>query len=130
MSIESHVVSLDLARELKEKGFPQEKMTFYRSNEDGNIYLHSEFHPSCVDEGIVVAAPLFTEIWERLPRLIDDGPKVKFLHLNTDRNGQHTIYYERHRFYSTPHIIEISEENTPQDAAAKAWLWLRERGLV
>lgn len=64
MTIEQQVPSLELCKQLREAGYPQEGSCFYY-DPDGQLILFGNYVTSDY-----IAAPLASELLERLPKLV------------------------------------------------------------
>lgn len=130
MNLENHVPSLELSKQLKEAGYPQEKPLFsyvaYRKEFEGNEqpsfsngFESNEFN--------WVAAPLASELGEQLP----DFEKLDLATIRI--GGEYNVGYKNeHGFWEMPLITSqlTVSANTEANARAKMWLYLKKEGLL
>lgn len=125
MTLENHVVSLELAKELKENGYPQDDSLFYwwfngkewfvAIKTDSWSQLHNMPSPLKLDrmlpKGTAFPAPSNTELLKKLP-VFTRGEKTG------------------NDWYQCSHgQIHFSNENEA-NARAKMWLYLKKEGLL
>lgn len=132
--MKNHVPSLDLCKQLKEAGYPQERATYFRWLNFGDLIdgkdfrtLLSENFNSEDDTKEWYAAPLATELLEQLPREINDeewGDCTLVIHpwiknkWNVGYNAE-----EGEPFY------DVDNASLP-DALASMYLWLKKEKLL
>lgn len=133
MSVENHVVSLGLSKELKEAGYPQEgEFWWYRYKPSGIKftllrYSHESFeYARSVNSPYVeyFAAPLASELMERLP---DEFFPTKHL-----EQGGWAIMANCEPS-NTPYLIYkdcLIRSEKLCDALALMWLYLRREGVI
>lgn len=135
-------VSLELSKELKEAGYPQntvhhkwheyDKSDEFYIGEKDRLFTHAEweefteeYNPS---EGSFFASPTADEILDLLPKKIK-GTKRGVLHWLqveiTEENGWSCQY-----FNPNFGVIHFEESNTLADSCAKMYLYLRKEGLL
>lgn len=125
----SHVVSLDLAKQLKEAGYSQQSEFYFRPT--GSIY-HGDGHPTLPDD---VAAPLSTELLEQLPETIYDEDESSGMKYDLDiwkKEGLYHVAYwwdEDTRRLSNVKHMKFSDASLP-NALAEMWLWLKKENLL
>lgn len=134
------VVSLDIAKELKEAGYPQEGLWWWQRHGkrkwdlECSVYLgESEYS----DDDIV--APTVAELGEALPRDIHipnrktndlrDRKSYFFRSEKVDegvfcKNGWDVGYVGR------PYALHYEQANTEANARARMWLYLKKEGLI
>lgn len=129
--LEKHVVSLELAKQLKEAGYPQDPAALF--------YYHkmkesSDYHLTFIKQMFIapigkvpkpfdsVAAPLASEIGEQLPKGYWDQYSVNGGFEVGYSNGKHPDNAEYLNYY----VIDKTEA----DARAKMWLYLKKEGLL
>lgn len=127
--IEKYVVSLELARKLKDAGFPQETEFYWIETTQGWRVIRNP--PEFIKEKMVpdiIAAPLASEIGERLPWVITVDNFQWVLVLMKRADGTWGILYER----STDGTSLGGSWFIDNDANAKAkmWLWLKENSYL
>ena len=127
--IENHVVCLELAKKLKEMGYPQGRSCFvYAYNDKCEDIKRSDEVP-CGDNLEYCDAPLFTEIIELIPESLEDG-KDNTYYRNLATGNFEYRRYEQYDGESYLHCQEYEENATIQDLAAKTWLFLKENGYI
>ena len=129
MNIEQHVVSLELAKQLKEAGYPQETL-FYWIGIEGEvgdlcrkgeapladfILNNDEKLKKYVPEGFCYAAPLASELGEHLKFL------GNYLEITHWKHGW--------RVYDKDHG-GFQEDFNLSDCLAKMWLYLKQNNLL
>ncbi len=127
----THVVSQGLAEELMEAGWPQEKSTFYRKqdSEGGEPYIVAGNSRYMASAGFVLAAPLASELLERMPPyFIRSGHLYTLIVLPKEPAGGYCARYIRNRFNT--HMGGFGHAKTLPDALAKLWLHLKKEGLL
>jgi hypothetical protein len=159
MNIEPYVVSLELAKQLKEAGYPQRKGLFYwcKQNpyypEEKPIWLLYSYpisyrkkkplRGSDYDTSNnplyheILAAPISDELLDKLPkeiiapvkRLANTNSEF-FLHI-INRRGWYDIRYlwEYNEYYQTLNDTYFEDKKLP-DAIASLWLKLKKEGCL
>lgn len=126
MPIEHHVVSLELAKQLKGAGYPQEAC-FYWIEAYENYKITAEAYEGWVvrskynafdkiPEDKKFAAPLASEIGEQLPAMIEGYDFVSKKY----RSGWGVGY----------RWVDESEDKNEANARAMVWLDLKKNGLL
>jgi len=125
MKIENQVVSLELAKEMKVLGFPQDSFWSWQLHKKWKtkqlILSMAKTKPEIFD---FYSALTVAEMGEALPRRIN-GYKLTIYLL---QDGWDILYYhykEKHNLLG----IEIQEEKF-SDAMAKMWIYLKKEGLL
>lgn len=131
-------VSLELARQLKEAGYPQEEQLFYWTNSfnhtqyglthavaigsDGfNCYPEWELSDVMVTEGF--ASPTADEILDQLPEIIN-GYKAIEIGKYADK------YVIRYQLIDNSLLGIRFDDEFLVDAAAQCWLYLKKENLL
>jgi len=116
MSIEYHVVSLEMAKKLKEAGWKKETEFWWSREKEQDkyklTYSYSKFQSA--DPLPHFAAPLATEILEELPTSIN----TEFIHdltIRKDDEGFYNVHYGRTKL--------VTRKGLP-DALATMWFYL------
>lgn len=138
-------VSLELAKTLKEQGFPQEKeeFYFYENNvlgKDKGLRHRSQIpvirkDNRLVDSGVIkfFAAPSADEMLETLPLVLDNHCYLKIFrqtHGKDTVNYWHIAYNEDRHTCGKPSQMAWQFEESLADVAAKMWLLLKKDGLL
>lgn len=127
--MEKHVVSLEIAKKLKEMRWEKETnysfTNLYRV--DGKFDLVNITKKQCRGK-LVYAAPLATEILEELPKWWkhDRGQMLEIIYSDGD------VYWVNYTDYTgscPPNVPEIEDKSLP-DALARMWLYLKENNLL
>lgn len=133
--MKKYTVSLQLAKELKKAGFPQETQFYYQGvqkeidNEKGyalnfkeNLYSHKDI--------INVAAPIADEILGKLPAIIKYNNLVP--HLMIEKSWLRGEWYWMVYFadYSVGTILDGQSDLTLANAAAKMYVYLEKHNLL
>lgn len=134
-----HVTSLELARKLKEAGYPQEGEFWWKHYEQSEVgELPILARDDEINDGFMedyYAAPLCTELLEQLPEYIDlpDGsrkyPLIYKDHYGDERGQVYRAYLSD---ISNPNFLgEMRFENQSlPNALAEMWLWLKENSYL
>lgn len=144
----SHVVSLELAKQLKEAGYPKVSAFYYSGD---NILIYGEQEPVKSLKLPYVAAPLATELLEQLPeevnyysnrdkkdikiylriRKFDDGFGVDYSTRIQGYNLEQLLKKEvRKNFGSLSEVAILKTGSTLPDALASMWLYLKKEELL
>lgn len=131
MSLEQHVVSLELAKQLKESGYPQKSLFYWREwVADGVSEIKTTDGDEDLNDGLGVvklySAPLASELGEQLPDNID-GMDLCSL---KESDGRWTIYYQDNESFEQKKFSEFRPRDTEADARAKMWLYLKKENLL
>lgn len=110
--MKEHCVDLEIAKELKENGFPQTSFCSYD--------LMENFWHGCIED---FSAPTSDEILKELPKQILDWYSLK-IHRNI--LGEYCVYY-KNRFGM---LGDSRSEYKLADALAKLWLYLKKVGYI
>lgn len=132
-NLQNHVVSLDLAKQLKEAGYPQEGTLFYWAKNPVTqkydvIYYENrnQLKADFVDDRYdLTAAPLASELGEQLPRVLEIDGEKRWLTVSVHDDPINLWCV----FYNNASGIKFYEA-TEADARAKMWLYLKEEGLL
>jgi len=118
-------VSLELAKKLKEAGYPQDSYWFHT----GKILLERERVVSCIengsDESKFYAAPSVGELLAQLPKIVKD------CRLEIHKYGleEYVVKYSL-IFYSCDDPQLVMFEGLLADACGEMWIWLKKEGLL
>lgn len=120
--IEKYIVSLELAKRMKELGWIKETQFYWWEALDSKRW-QIKYHKPLM--GKIFKAPLFAEIWKELPvNIYGKGKCRTILHkilISRLEIGEMVIYYERH-----PNIFT----GNPVQVAGEMWCWLKENGYI
>jgi len=129
MNIETQVVSLELAKELKENGYPQEGVWWWQIYNDNSWHLKLGQCATAAEAVLNIrnqwcTAPTVAELGERLPFGIVSGKTRE--------------RYACSLHFGTPFpcglnnrdLWTITRTNTEANARAKMWLYLKKNGLL
>ena len=139
MDIEKQVVSLELAKKLKDARYPQGKSEFMwvdygvgnprRDQHEYRLFHRKEFDEFIHNAGMVpyfvvnkIDAPLSCELGEKLPACY--GSCV--LNIEKYSSCWGVLWYDTHDKKNTHKIKAYTEA----DAMAKMWLHLKDKGLL
>ena len=127
-------VDFELAKELKENGFPQK--TEFKWCEDKNNYPEQWIVYDTVEMGcskdIVCSAPISEEIFNKLPKYIEYNngvydKNVAILHIilqrTVDNKSEYAIYYQ------DDYDLIIFDKKLP-NALAKIYIYLKKEGYI
>lgn len=159
-NLTQHVVSLELAKELKEAGYPQEKSTFfqwldYRSDNKHSCVFWQD-REKCLIGGVWhedgIAAPLASEIGELLPDYTRELGNIEISYCATDHitmepnskigryNGKwwNVSYWlwtnkltPKHKYlFLERESKHLQQSATLPNALAKMYLYLKREGLI
>jgi hypothetical protein len=121
------IVSLELAKQLKEAGYLQDNSEFYWVKNDimqeviGKYSVIQAHNAQRVPKDIVCAAPLADEILDKLPKGeiyigVTNTYSIRWVKGRTYIGEQNTTY-------------ELSAD-TLADGSAQMWLYLKKKGLI
>lgn len=136
MTIEKHVVSLELAKQLKEAGYPQDGIFWwcgYYDTEDDEVIWNVKFsHGKPTAPRYVYPAPLASELGEELPAYIEQPQSNIAFRLNTLKRPDHWFvgYTNPEWCYLGKNKDGFVNAETESDARAKMWLYLKSEGLL
>ena len=121
-----HTVSLELSKKLKEAGYEQEGEWYYSlilDAKEASLMMKKDTKSfktwgRIQDGGIVryFVAPTLGELIRKMPI---DGQYI--VHQAAD-----DIWHCERRYHNTP----MRRSNTPEDACAKMWIYLKQEGLI
>jgi hypothetical protein len=118
MKLEDQVVSLELAKQLKEAGYTQDESLFYW---EGDYLIPQErYMPQ-----LGTAAPTVAELGEQLPKRKEQGGEAKWFDCHKNDRGTWTVRYMSVQKYVFQAMTDKSEAN----ARAMMWLYLKKEGL-
>jgi hypothetical protein len=135
MKLEDQVVSLELAKKLKEAGYKQKGLWWwYEHKQRGKdddfsecLVLDNEpdytMHPR--EDWNKYVAPTVAELGERLPEAVEINNYICSLMINPCKGGW-AVYYSS---YNGKEGYSITAD-TEADARAKMWLYLKKEGLL
>lgn len=131
MKLEQICVSLELAKKLKESGYPQESLfSWVQSPVTGDkIMLSSTLSDECPNCYFHAVAPTVAELGEVLPDKIRFDNRCYFFLTTWKRKaGEFAVKYkpdDKERCYLPAKIAK-----TEANARAKMWLYLKKEGLL
>lgn len=114
MDIEKQVVSLSLAKQLKEAGYPQEGVWWwYTTGISDGVFIsgYDDFHKY----NIICVAPTVAELGEALPKTVE---------------YYHSIMGWRTEYWYPKSIVRVEYADSEADARAKMWLYLKKNNLL
>jgi hypothetical protein len=120
-------VSLDMAKKLKETGYPQEESLFHWLAK-GEHVLIKYFEYLVIQKeyaNMLFAAPTTDELLERLPHCVSFDFYFEFL----KRQPYYMVSYISARQQKNLHS-EQSSIKDPTNCLAQMWLWLKENNLL
>jgi hypothetical protein len=149
-------VSLELAKQLKKAGYPQEGERFWGEDHEGaRLFSHNTYKDysaatysgkkklfyKTLDNGndiyedfIVGVSPTADEILEQLPDDIydkkEDGWFTLTIHKVTDREDHYEGWEVLYKEVNGNLVFCIEKEVSLSDVAAKMWLYLKENNLL
>jgi len=140
------MISYELAKQLKEAGFPQPKSMFSQvwfADYDNGYMLGrkllvgtNHFEDATRLEQPVVFCPTFEDIWRELPELIPHktNPDPHFLTLNKGKicyaDKDNFVFYIDEGVDTEVWIEQDVERGDISTAAAQLWLKLKKQGLI
>lgn len=135
-NLEHHVVSLELAKQLKEAGYPQDRVGFWwtRWSDKWELTMVPNDDDFVAITGGSIErrkAPLASELMIQLPKRFFN-PNFKethldFLHVGPELKSGWLVVYDNHNFIEER--TETWDESLP-NALAKMWLLLKEIKIV
>jgi len=138
------VCSLELAKELKKNGYPQESLFYWA---DYGVVIHPDKDIRVLCEGGRIKnvewfpAPTATELLNELPSEVDDtklieksGVPVEWNYPASEPEYYPKLFIDKGESdysvcYSTPHISNQQDESLP-NALAKMYIYLKSEGLI
>ena len=158
MKLESQVVSRDWSEKLKKAGYPQEGIWWWVEDSGGdilpalkirtgNMYLQHryEYHyrnlrnKSLYKAKSAIVAPTSDEVLERLPYTLENGWSIKMYRFEKYRRQEETkekvVFTKKIKWRvmyvdNSEHPHELKDDVTLANAAAKMWIYLKEKGLL
>lgn len=132
------VVSLELAKQLKEAGFPQRNCTFYHYFNAGKptgAIVTGDMYRDVDDDFLnnkLLALPLAEEILERLPEIISTDPNELVGTVKGYLTIQKLGYYEvGYTLVSGEMLFEsVEAKESLAEAAGKMYIYLKKEGLL
>ena len=131
--IEKYVVSLELAKRMKELGWKQGKSYFIwlfdDSTNDWHLYPRYEFvdKKDILDFMLLTRdAPLFAEIWEELSYTLIDKDSLIINYKRVE--GDNAVGYKNDGEDFI--LINVFKFNFIQENAGEMWCWLKENGYI
>lgn len=119
--LNEHVVSLELAKKLKEAGYPQESLFYWWDIKRDR--LCSELPTGDYDKNNYISAPIASELLEELPRFIGDKEALLYL---TKADDHYISGYMTKSSY-----LEIKKVGkTASESLGNLWLHLKQQGLL
>jgi hypothetical protein len=130
--MDKHVVSLDLAKNLKKLGFRNDTISIYSGTTliENNMENYTEHA-----QQYLYPAPLATELLEELPRKLElrkEGFHAEFcLDMGTETSQfiKWFVGYVDEEQYSSSQVPEIFDDSMT-NALAKLWIYLKENNLL
>lgn len=128
-------VSLELSKQLKEAGYPQESYFLwkkYRLNGEIKWKLTNEYPDDMYPADAIFASPTADEVLEKLPSEIQKDGHFYSIAISKTRINHFWVdyrYFSRHKIF---HLrdYEYSPIESLANAAAKIWLYLKEKGFI
>lgn len=127
MKLEQQVVSLELAKKLKELGVKQESIANWFIGRIPNV-SDNVYYVLCGHTGDEIIASAFTvaELGEMLPLMLEkDGFTVSWE--STKTSSGWNVYLENGNYHK---MSEVFKADTEADARAKILVYLLENGLI
>lgn len=133
-----HVVSQELAEELRKLGWPQNRSTFYWWKDDFGDWaiLSSEDAPDDPDSAIepdrFIASPLASELLERMPSHFLDSEGLRYdLNLWKDTVWNAAYWWDEDSRRLVPSMnLPAQMDANPCDALAKLAIYLMKEGII
>ncbi len=121
-------VTLEVARQLKDAGYPQEGTPFKwcLAGSDGKWYRQYTPALACWPFKDRIAAPTSDEIIERLPAYVEQSGHYKLM-IQKWGDNHYTVKYINLLNGDT---LAVSTKATLSDAAGLMWCWLKGEGLL
>lgn len=139
-NLKSKVVSLELAKRMKELGWKKRTIFCWCIKdlfEDDGIQVIIKPTEIAKESGCTrtMMSPLFCEIWEELPEQIECKPEGRKEEFYTKHIDEDNIVDYKSLVYCCLQCREISEydkvkANPIQENAGELWCWLREKGYI
>ena len=136
MRVENQVISLEIAKRLKELGVKQESLFAWRHNVDGTYQVvHGLIGGTKASydwaSDIFIAAFTVAELGEFLPAFNPDSTPFQQLHCRKNRNSKgdewSVVYYNQNKQTFSPFIFFA---DTEADARGKMLIYLLENNLT
>lgn len=123
--MKNHVVSLEIAKQLKEAGWDKKTTFCWLEIDDEwilDLYANDKYNDVYTS---IIPAPLATEILEELPDKITLNTRTHWLWIGKMKGYE--MSYTTHDDGDMP--IAVDDESLP-DALAKMWLYLKQNNLL
>jgi len=123
MKLEQQVVSLDLSKQLKEAGYPQEGLWFWaKTSEDGEKWVWELGRWANGYIGDKIIAPTVAELGEALPSWFEDKSIIMF-----NDCDQWFVQFRKDAFGK---MIRDCNDEILANAMAEMWLYLKKEKLI
>lgn len=130
-------VSLEISKQLKEVGYPQESSHYWNKPMYEKWELIN-YKYEMQEEKFIYASPTADEILEILPRQITKNNKtyslMVFFPVNLSMKDEVRICYQEgdwdHGVREESDLLWSEENKIIADSAAKMWLYLKKEGLI
>jgi len=146
MNLEKQVVSLELAKKMKELGFKQESLWWWRKLFNDSYKIQSD-HDLIKDIGVYFSAYTVAELGEMLPHTIGDNTWLQWTKAVNgyneiceslayvkweEENSLGQVFLEnKHKIYCKPYKDKRFDEfETEADARAKMLIYLKENNII
>lgn len=124
--LENICVSLELAKQLKEAGYPQESLFYWWEDTYGiekNAHLHDKEPHNPKGGWTIFSAPTASEIGEELPKGCSYYPGNDFNWCCHYQQGNPKDHLH-------PFLVHLEYADTEANARAKMWLYLKKEELL
>lgn len=135
MKLEDICVSLELAKELRDAGYPQEDSLFYWVKKATEISVMGKGVMEYAPEAVICAAPTCAEIGDKLPAIITHSEgnhyylKIEKEHCYDQEEGWYSNYFDDDGWC-------LIDDNDPfhqirlVESFCNLWLYLKKEGLL
>lgn len=123
-------VSLELAKQLKEKGYPQDTYAVWEIGTDGNPYLEINYSSNDADKPRLFACPTADEILDNLPQILKIEDKTYQLFISMGLDRQYFIVYANEKDYHDNMELPIIMRKDITETLARMWIYLKENDLL
>ena len=125
LKLEEQVISLDLSKRLKELGFEQESLFYWRTSSTSDSLAHLTYGLLDTKFSIYYSAYTCAELGEMLPQYIEVQVGIFYLRIEKEN-----IYWKcGYAKFDSKNFLFGEQSLTEAEARAKMLIYLKENGL-
>lgn len=134
MNPKEQVCSLELSKQLKEAGYPQEGLFWWVFPESESrpmlFFGHRDNAFNKSNHGNIIVASTVAELLDKFPHYIETDDKLYVLRCMKKRKAGYIIQYADYRIETDDKELNYTDAITLSNALAKMWLYLKKEGLL